>query len=87
MITLSIVFIVVSGAFWCLGREIGTFCVEVGDIGISSGPVAIIVVMVLLFLFDFVTTEAEGCTVDLFAFACISPSLLLVYVDAFVPAV
>ncbi len=63
LIIFSLVFIIVIGGFWRLGRDTNTFCVGVGNKAVVSGPVVIIVVMALLFLFDFVPTEAEGCEV------------------------
>ncbi len=61
LIVYSLVFII--GGFWCLGRDTNTVCVKVGDKAVVSDPVVIVVVMALLFLFDFVRTEAEGCEV------------------------
>ncbi len=63
LIIFSLVFIIVIGGFWRLGRDTNTFCVDVGDKAVVSGPVVIVVVTALLFLFDFVPTEAEGCEV------------------------
>ncbi len=65
-----------------MGREKYTFCVGAGDGAVGSSPIFIIIVFtVLLLLYDFVSTETEGCACSICSLSrVISPSLRLIHV-------